>query len=155
MFDCSRATGTIFDCSFCAGTLVLHRGGYSVGLGFCLVCWGGGRRWKVGDSWAGAGGQPAITPRVFTEANERGGVSRPQDAARPLGWMGAQTQLPPLGGWESPRERRGSPERGLNPTCARPVGVVVGARPRCRRWVKGVLRGKRRGSGPGAQWPPG
>ena len=103
LFDCLRATGTIFDCSFCAGILVLHRGGYSVGFGFWLVCWGGGRRWKVGDFWAGAGGQPAITPRVFAVADERGGESRPQDATRPSRRDGSTTQHPPLGGWESPK----------------------------------------------------
>ena len=112
LFDCLRVTGTIFDCSLCAGILTLHRGGYSVGLGFWLVCWGGGRRWKVRNSWAGAGGQPAITPRVFTVLDERGGVSRPQDATRPSRRDGSTTQLPPLGGGNLRRERRWSQSRG-------------------------------------------
>ena len=127
----------------------------SWGLGFWFGLSGGGVAME-GPGLLGRGGRPACEPpRVFTEANERGGVSRPQDAARPFGWMGAQTRYRHWVGGVLRRERRWSPEWGLNPTCARPVGVVVGARPRCRRWVKGVLRGKRRGSGPGAQWPPG
>ena len=113
VFDCLRVTGTIFDCSFCAGTLVLHRGGYSVGFGFWLVCWGGGRRWKVGDFWAGAGGQPAITPRVFAEADERGGVFRPQDATRPSRRDGSADSLPPAGERGSPRGTTGESRKGI------------------------------------------
>ena len=121
LFDCLRVTGTIFDCSLCAGILTLHRGGYSVGLGFWLVCWGGGRRWKVRDSWAGAGGQPAITPRVFTVLDERGGVSRPQDATRPSRRDGSTTQLPPLCGQGSPKEATVESEPGARRPLASPA----------------------------------
>ena len=114
VFDCLRATGTIFDCSFCAGTLVLHRGRYSVGLGFCLVCWGGGRRWKVGDSWAEAGGQPAITPRVFTVADERGGSLVRRTATRPSRMDGStDSTCRRLGGWDSPKGTTVESRKGI------------------------------------------
>ena len=63
-------------------------------VGFCPVVGGKGRRWKVRDSWAGeAGGQPAITARVFTVADERGGCLVHKTLLDHLGGMGVRLNI--------------------------------------------------------------
>ena len=117
---------------------VLRRDSRSTSGGIFSWAWvlpgllGRGRRWKVGDSWAGAGGQPAITPCVFTEVNERGGVSRPQDTLYHSDEWERRTRF---------REPRSTTRR-------------VGAQTHFRRWVDRDLRKKRLWSlRPGARWP--
>ena len=99
-----------------------YRWGYSVvGFGF-VVCFlegeGDGRSGTLGQ---GREARPAITPRVFTEADERGGVSRPQDATRPSRRDGSTTQLPPLCGQGPPKEATVESEPGARRPLASPA----------------------------------